>query len=84
MIALVDMLGIFQGTTRSLKRWQMHGCLMNLFSAGMLTLIGWNQGRFAINQCEIIASPMVSGRVNQDTIKEDAAGEVLTVLNAHI
>jgi len=49
MTGLVDVLDIFQGTKRSLKRWQMHGCPMNLFSVGMLTIIEWNQGRFTIN-----------------------------------
>jgi len=51
MTGLVDVLGIFQGTKRSLKKWRMHEFLMNLYFAGMLTLIGWNQGKFAINQC---------------------------------
>jgi len=48
---MMDVLGIFQGTKRSLKKWQMPGCPINLFSVGMLTLIGWNQGRITINQC---------------------------------
>jgi len=51
MIVLVNVLVIFQGTKKSLKKWQIHECPMNLFSVAMLTLIGWNQGRFAINQC---------------------------------
>jgi len=50
MIGLVDVLVIFQETKRNLKRWQMHGYPMNSFSAGMLILIGWNQGRFGINR----------------------------------
>jgi len=39
MTGLVDVLGIFQGTKRSLKKWQMPGCPMNLFSTGILILI---------------------------------------------
>jgi len=50
MIDLVDVLVIFEGTKRSLKIWQMHRFPMNLYFVGMLTLIGWNQGKFAINQ----------------------------------
>ena len=52
MTGLVNVSAIFQEIERSLKRWQIHGCLMNLFSAGMLIPIGWNQERFAINQCK--------------------------------
>jgi len=51
MTGLVNVLVIFQGTKKSLKKWEMHGYPMNLFSTGMLILIGWNQGRCAINQC---------------------------------
>jgi len=51
MTGLVDVLGIFQGIERSLKKWQMLGCSMNLLFAGMLILIRWNQGKFAISQC---------------------------------
>jgi len=49
MTGLVDVLSIFQGTKRSLKKWQIPGCPTNLFSAGMLAPIGWNQGRITIN-----------------------------------
>jgi len=51
MTGLVNMLAIFQEIRRSLKRWQMHEFLMSLYFVGMLTLIGWNQGRLAIIQC---------------------------------
>jgi len=50
MTSSVNVLVIFQGTKRRLKRWQMHGFSMNLYFAGMLTLIGWNQGKFSISQ----------------------------------
>jgi len=40
MIGLVNMLVIFQGTKRNLKRWQMHGFSMNLYSVEMPILIG--------------------------------------------
>jgi hypothetical protein len=50
MIGLVNVLVIFQETKRSLRRWQMHEFPMSLYFAGMLTLIGWNQGRFVINR----------------------------------
>jgi len=52
MIGLVNVLAIFQETKRSLRRWQMHESSMSLYFVGMLTLIGWNQGRLVINQCE--------------------------------
>jgi len=50
MIDLVNMLVIFPETRRSLGRWQVHEFLMSLYFAGMLILIGWNQGRLTINQ----------------------------------
>jgi len=50
MAGLVNVLVIFQETKRSLRKWQMHEFPMNLYFAGMLTLIRWNQGRLAINQ----------------------------------
>jgi len=34
MTGLVDVLSIFQEIKRSLKKWQMLGCPMNLFSVG--------------------------------------------------
>jgi len=40
MIGLVNVLVIFQGTKRNLKKWQMHRFSMNLYSAEMLILIG--------------------------------------------
>jgi len=49
MTGLVDVLVIFQETKWNWRRWLMHGYPMSLFSAGMLILIGWNQGRFAIS-----------------------------------
>jgi len=51
MIGLVNVLANFQETKRSLRRWQIHEFPMSLYFAGMLILIGWNQGRLAINQC---------------------------------
>jgi len=47
---LGECVSFFQENKRNLKRWQMHGFSMSLYFAGMLILIGWNQGRFAINQ----------------------------------
>ena len=73
MTGLVNVSVIFQGTKRCLKKWQMHGCPMNLYSARMLTLIGWNQRRLAINQCGRHNFPMVPGRIDKNTEKEDAA-----------
>jgi len=52
MIDLVNVLVIFQETKRNLKKWQKHGFPMNLYSVEMLILIGWSQGRLAINHCE--------------------------------
>jgi len=37
---LVNVLVIFQVTRRNLKKWQMHGFLMNLYYAEMLILTG--------------------------------------------
>jgi len=51
MTVLVNVLAIFQGIKRNLKKWQMHDFSMNLYSAEMLIFIGWNQRRFAISQC---------------------------------
>jgi len=51
MTGLVNVLAIFQETNRSLRRWQMHEFSMSLYFAGMLILIGWNQGRLTINKC---------------------------------
>ena len=73
MTSLSNMLVIFQGTKRSLKGWQMHGFPMNLYFAEMLTLVGWNQGKFTINQHGEQSFPMVPARVNKDAEKEDAA-----------
>jgi len=50
MIGLVNVSVIFQETKRSLRRWQMHDFPMSLYFAWMLTLIGWNRGKFDINQ----------------------------------
>jgi len=52
MISLVNVLVIFQGIKKSLKKWQMYGFQMNLYFVGMLILIGWSQGRFSISQCK--------------------------------
>jgi len=51
MTGLLNMLVILQETKRSLRRWQMPEFPMSLYFVGMLILIGWNQGRLAINQC---------------------------------
>jgi len=50
MSGLVNVLGIFQETKRSLRGWQMHEFPMSLYFVGMLILIGWNQGRIVINR----------------------------------
>jgi len=50
MTGLVNVLVIFQETKNNLKRWQLHEFPMSLYFAGTLTHIGWNQGKFAINQ----------------------------------
>jgi len=41
-IGLVNMLAIFQETTRSLRRWRMHEFPMSSYFVEMLILIGWN------------------------------------------
>jgi len=51
MTGLGNVSVISQETKRNLKRWQMHGSPMSLYFAGILILIGWNQGKFIINQC---------------------------------
>jgi len=38
-------LSIFQGARKNLKRWLMHGFLMSSYFAGMLTLLGGDQGK---------------------------------------
>ena len=50
MIGLVNVSGIFPETKRSLRRWQMRGSPMSSYSAGMLILIGWNQGETIVNR----------------------------------
>jgi len=47
---LVIVSGIFQETKRSLRRWQMHEFLMSLYSAEMLILIEWSQGKIIANR----------------------------------
>jgi len=50
MIDLVTMSDIFLGTKRSLRRWQMHEFPMSSYFAGMLILIGWNQGKIVAHR----------------------------------
>jgi len=50
MTGLVNVVVIFQGTKKNVKKWQMHGFSMSLYFAGMLILIGWSQGKFATNR----------------------------------
>jgi len=50
MTGLVDVLVIFRGIRKNLKRWQMLGFPMNSYFAEILTIIVWRQRRFAINQ----------------------------------
>jgi len=50
MIDLVTVLGTFPGTKRNLRRWQMHEFPMSSFSAGMLILIEWNQGKIVVHR----------------------------------
>jgi len=50
MIGLVNVSAIFLETKRSMRKWQMREFTMSSYFVGMLILIGWNQGRFVINQ----------------------------------
>jgi len=50
MTGLVNVLVIFQGSKRNLKRWQMRGFPMNSYSTEMLILIGWSQEKLTISQ----------------------------------
>jgi len=50
MTGLVTVSGIFLGTKRSLRRWQMHEFPMSLYSTEILILIEWNQGKIVANR----------------------------------
>jgi len=50
MTDLVTVLGIFPGTKRSLRRWQMHEFLMSSYFVEMLILIEWNQGKIVVSR----------------------------------
>jgi len=50
MIGLVNMSVTFPETKRNLRRWRMHEFPMSSYFAGMLILIGWNQGKTVVNR----------------------------------
>jgi len=50
MTNLVTVSGIFPGTKRSLRRWQMHEFLMSSYFAEMLIPIEWRQGKIIANR----------------------------------
>jgi len=50
MTDLVTVSGTFPGTKRNLRRWQMHEFPMSSYSAGMLILIEWSQGKIIIHR----------------------------------
>ena len=50
MIGLVIVFNIFQGTRRSLKRWQMCEFPMSSYFAGTPILIGWSQGNTVVHR----------------------------------
>jgi len=73
MIGLVIVSVIFLETKRNLRRWRMHEFPMSSYFAGMLILIGWNQGKTSPIGDATTTSPVVSRRVDKDAEKEDAA-----------
>jgi len=50
MIDLVTVLGIFPGTKRSLRRWQMREFPMSSYFVEMLIPIEWSQGEIVVNR----------------------------------
>ena len=50
MTGLVTVSDIFPETKRSLRRWQMHEFPMSSYSAEMLILIEWSQGKIVANR----------------------------------
>jgi hypothetical protein len=47
---LVIVADIFPEAKKSLKRWPMHEFLMSSYSAEMLILIEWSQGKIVANR----------------------------------
>jgi len=50
MTDLVNVLGIFPGNKRSLRKWQMHEFPMSSYFLEMLILIEWSQGKIVAHQ----------------------------------
>jgi len=50
MTGLEIELSIFPGIRKSLRGWLMHGFPMSSYSAGMLILIGWSQGKIVAHR----------------------------------